>query len=164
MESNHTNSFNIDKENNVILVEKTFLAPLEVVWDAWTKSDLLDQWWAPQPWKAVTKNMSFTEGGQWLYCMEGPEGEKTWGKAMYNNIRIYDSFDAVDVFTDGEGIENYELPTLLWKTSFKESYDKTIVTVKIKFDSYADLDKIMEMGFKEGFEGALGNLEEFLEQ
>lgn len=164
MESNNSNTFNIDKENNIIGVEKTFLAPLEVVWDAWTKSEILDQWWAPRPWKAVTKDMSFTEGGQWVYCMEGPEGQSTWAKSVFNNIRIYDSFDAVDVFIDEGEIENHELPTLLWKISFKESYDKTIVTIKLKLDSYADVDKIMEMGFKEGFEAALGNLEELLKQ
>jgi uncharacterized protein YndB with AHSA1/START domain len=164
MESNHTNSFSIDKATNTILVEKTFLAPLESVWDAWTKRDSLDQWWAPKPWKAITKTMDFREGGHWLYCMEGPEGERSWGKAIFKSIKKYNNFEVVDTFTDESGKENYELPTLHWKISFKESYSKTIVTIKIKCDSYSDIEKIMEMGFKEGFESALGNLEEFLEQ
>lgn len=164
MESNHSADFDIDRENKVIRVQKTYAAPLEKVWDAWTKREIIDQWWAPKPWKAVTKTMDFREGGQWLYCMEGPRGEQSWGKATFKSINNLNSFEVVDRFSDENGIDNNELPTLYWKITFKTIDTKTVVTTEIKFDTLSDLDKILEMGFKEGFEGGLGNLEEYLEK
>ncbi|MDZ7624970.1 MAG: SRPBCC domain-containing protein [Ignavibacteriaceae bacterium] len=59
--------FIVDKQNNKVKVTREFAAPLSKVWAAWTQSELLDQWWAPKPWKAKTKEMEFKEGGHWLY-------------------------------------------------------------------------------------------------
>ena len=61
--------FSVNKENNTINVKRVFAAALPLVWDAYTNSEILDQWWAPKPWKARTKTMDFREGGHWLYAM-----------------------------------------------------------------------------------------------
>ncbi|HYG14458.1 MAG TPA: SRPBCC domain-containing protein, partial [Bacteroidia bacterium] len=76
MKNNLLMDFNVDKANRKIKVTREFAAPLSQVWEAWTNSQVLDQWWAPKPWKAKTKTMNFTEGGYWLYAMVGPEGEE----------------------------------------------------------------------------------------
>ena len=39
-------------------VVRHFDADLPLVWDAWTKKDLLDEWWAPKPYKARTKSIA----------------------------------------------------------------------------------------------------------
>ena len=71
-----------DASNKKLKIERAFDAPVETVWKAWTQSDLLDQWWAPRPWKANTKSMDFREGGTTLVCMRAP---KEWGGMdMYN--------------------------------------------------------------------------------
>ena len=75
--------FIIDKENNTITVSREFAAELPLVWDAYTKSEMLDQWWAPKPWKARTKSMDFREGGFWHYAMVGPNGEEHWAFINY---------------------------------------------------------------------------------
>ncbi len=59
-----------------LIVTRIFDAPVNKVWHAWTDSAELDKWWAPKPWKAVTKQFNFSEGGHWLYAMQGPDGEK----------------------------------------------------------------------------------------
>ena len=79
-------NFVVDKENNKINVEREFDAPPDLVWSAWTESELLDQWWAPEPWKAETQSMNFTEGGYWHYAMVGPDGERHYGRADYKTI------------------------------------------------------------------------------
>jgi uncharacterized protein YndB with AHSA1/START domain len=71
-------NFQIDKEKKQIHVDRSFAAPLELVWAAWTEPDILDQWWAPKPYKTVTKSMNFSVGGRWLYYMLSPQGEKHW--------------------------------------------------------------------------------------
>jgi uncharacterized protein YndB with AHSA1/START domain len=64
--------FVVNKDNNNIKISREFAANISLVWDAYTKSDILDKWWAPKPWKARTKKMDFREGGSWLYAMVGP--------------------------------------------------------------------------------------------
>ncbi|HYW97118.1 MAG TPA: SRPBCC domain-containing protein [Bacteroidales bacterium] len=78
--------FNIDKANNKVLVKKEFAASPAFLWAAWTESRLLDQWWAPKPWKAGTKTMDFSEGGSWIYAMTSPEGEEHWSRNDYLKI------------------------------------------------------------------------------
>jgi PhnB protein len=58
--------FSVNKENNTILVKREFAANLDLVWDAWTKPELLDRWWAPKPYKTETRSMDFREGGHWV--------------------------------------------------------------------------------------------------
>ena len=82
-----------DLEEKTILVSRTFTAPLEKVWRAYTESELLEQWWAPKPWKAETKSMHFSVGGYWLYAMVGPENEKHWGRMDYTAITPHLSFE-----------------------------------------------------------------------
>jgi uncharacterized protein YndB with AHSA1/START domain len=162
MEHDILSNFIIDKEDNRILVEVTFSAPTETVWNAWTQREWLDQWWAPKPWKAITKTMDFKEGGYWLYYMEGPNGERTWSKADFKNIDILKGFKAIDTFCDENGLSNPELPKLYWRLSFTPMAKKTKVEVEVRFGTLSDLEKIIEMGFKEGFIAALDNLEERL--
>ncbi len=62
--------FIVNKENNTVNVKREFAADLQLVWDAWTKPELLDQWWAPKPYQTKTISMDFREGGMWLYYMD----------------------------------------------------------------------------------------------
>ena len=77
---NHNNQTTITKDlaNKKIIVTREFDAPIEDVWKAWTERNILDEWWAPKPWKARTKSMEFKPGGRWLYAMVGPNGEEHW--------------------------------------------------------------------------------------
>lgn len=164
MENNPAVDFSIDREFYTITVKKTFLASVERVWDAWTLAEELDQWWAPKPWKAVTKTMDFKEGGFWLYSMEGPKGEQSWGKARYQHIDKLRKFEVIDTFCDENGVDDPALPTLHWTTNFDAVDNKTLVTAEVAFDTLVDLEKILEMGFKEGFIAALGNLDEYFKR
>lgn len=157
-------NFLADKENKKITVEREFAAPRNIVWDAWTKSEILDQWWAPKPWKSETKSQDFSEGGKWLYAMVGPEGEKHWAIFEYQSIKPRDSYSGMDAFGDENGNINSELPRMSWTNTFTDKGDTTMVNCEIRFEKAEDLEKIIEMGFKEGFTMGLGNLDEWLEQ
>lgn len=149
---------------NKLLIIREFDGTPEKVWKAWTESNLLEAWWAPKPWKAKTKTMDFREGGHWLYYMEGPDGEKQWSRMDYQTIIPNKSFTAIDAFCDGEGNITGDLPSMKWKNEFAATATGTKVTVEITFSSEADLEKIIEMGFKEGFTAAHNNLDELLAQ
>ncbi len=151
-----------DAANKKLFIVREFDAPLDQVWKAWTESNLLDNWWAPKPWKARTKTMNFTEGGFWLYCMEGPNGEKQWSRADYKTIVPNKSYTAVDCFCDENGNMSNDFPQMSWKNEFSEANGVTKVSIEITFDSEESLNKVVEMGFKEGFTAAHRNLDELL--
>ena len=145
-------------------VVRHFDADLPLVWDAWTKKDLLDEWWALKPYKARTKSMDFREGGMWMYCMEGPAGDQQWCRADFISITPQENFSMDEGFCDANGNITKEIAPMHWKVYFKSSGDGTEVKVDISFASEEELKKIVEMGFKEGFTAAHGNLDELLQQ
>jgi uncharacterized protein YndB with AHSA1/START domain len=151
-----------DLANKKIKVAREFDAPVEQVWKAWTEPQLLDQWWAPRPWKAVTKSMDLRPGGMWLYYMLGPEGDRQYCKVDYETITPNKFFSGTDAFCDENGNTTNEFPTMHWDISFTPSGNTTKVEVEITFASQEDLNKIVEMGFKEGFAAAHTNLDELL--
>lgn len=162
MNSNLLFDFSVDKENKTIHVKKEFGAGLNLVWDAWTKSELLDQWWAPKPYRVKTKSMDFREGGVWLYAMVSPENEAHWCRADYKTIDPLKNFSALDAFCDESGAINEAFPRSLWTNSFTGNEDRTTVNIAITYTELSDLEKIIEMGFKEGFTMGLSNLDELL--
>jgi len=151
-----------DLANKKVLVIREFDAPLDQVWEAWTQSELLDLWWAPKPWKAETKSMDFREGGTWLYCMVGPDGPGSWCRADFQTIIPHKSFTGLDAFCDESGNLNKDFPVMHWQVDFSKTGAGTKVRVEITYSSVADLEKILELGFEEGFTSALGNLDELL--
>ena len=153
-------NFVVNKQNSKVSVTREFAAPLAKVWAAWTQSELLDQWWAPKPWKTKTKKMEFKVGGHWLYAMLGPEGEEHWCRADFKSISPNKSFIVSEGFCDPNGKITTDFPIAYWHCQFSESSNKTIVQIEISYDSLADLEKYMELGFQEGFTSALGNLDE----
>lgn len=154
--------FAVNKANNTITVKREFAAELPVVWDAFTKSEILDQWWAPRPWKARTKVMDFREGGSWLYAMVGPEGEEHWSFINYETIQPQKSFSGIDGFSDADGNINTEFPQSKWENSFQGNGDETLVTIQVVYDDLAQLETIIQMGFKEGLTMAMEGLDELL--
>lgn len=155
-------NFSVDKENKKIRVEREFAADLDRVWAAWTKSELLDQWWAPKPCKAVTKSMDFSDGGTWLYAMILPDGTEHWCRVDYSNIKESESFSNLNGFCDEDGNINTDFERSFWTNTFKQQSGSTIVNIEIAYKELVDLEKILEMGFKEGFTAGLENLDTLL--
>jgi uncharacterized protein YndB with AHSA1/START domain len=151
-----------DMEAKTIRVEREFDAPVEKVWRAWTDSSMLDQWWAPHPWRAETKSMDFRPGGFWLYCMRGPANESHWARVDYQTIEKLKHFEAMDSFCDENGIKTSALPSMNWRNDFQGMSDSTKVIVNISFDKEADIRTLLEMGFEQGFTSAMDNLDELL--
>lgn len=92
--------------------------------------------------------------------MVGPAGEEHWALADYKSITATTNFTFLDAFCDNEGNINRNLPRSDWNVDFAESGDSTIVHIEIKHQELSDVEKLIEMGFKEGFTMALENLDE----
>tara|TARA_R110002020_G_C16226767_1_gene768040 strand:+ start:845 stop:1348 length:504 start_codon:yes stop_codon:yes gene_type:complete len=162
MNSNLLFDFSLNKENKTIHIKREFDANLELVWQAWTTAELLNQWWAPKPYHIETKSLDLSVGGMWLYAMVSPKDEKMWCKAVYKNIETTKLLSWLDAFCDESGKENTIKPRSLWTNNFSENNDITTVNITLKHDKLEDIETMIEMGFKEGLTMALGNLDELL--
>jgi uncharacterized protein YndB with AHSA1/START domain len=152
--------FTVDKTAKTVFVTKEFDASRQLVWDAFTKQELLDQWWAPQPWKSRTKEMNFKEGGHRFYAMVGPEGQEHWSLQTYTSITPTTNFKMNNAFADKDG--NPDLPGSNWDLTFSEENGTTKVSIIIKNDSLERMEKMIEMGFQGGFTMTLNYLETLL--
>lgn len=162
MNKNLLFDFTADKQNNTILISRQFDADLALVWEAWTNPEILDQWWAPKPFQTRTKSMDFRDGGMWLYAMIGPDATEHWCRADYQKIALHHSYSAHDAFCDENSVINTSFPRALWNNTFTEQGGTTTVDIVIQYEQLSDLEKIIELGFKEGFSMALENLDQYL--
>lgn len=151
-----------DYANKKVLVKCQYYATLPVVWDAHTNPLIMEKWFAPQPFKAVTKSVDFRVGGHWLYYMLSPEGEKFWGITHYKKIVINEMLEVVDGFCDENGKIDETLPQAGWTYHFTEGHEATTVDICIAFPDEDAMKTTLDMGFEEGFKQALGQLRELI--
>ncbi len=156
------NETNFETKGSQLIVTRTFMAPLALVWRAWTEPELLDQWWAPKPWKSQTSHMEFKMGGYRLYAMVGPQGEKHVGRTDYLSIIVNHSFSGKDSFCDAAGNVNPELPVAKFSNQFTGEGDQTVVRVVTQYGSEEELQQVIKMGMKEGLSMAYENLDQLL--
>ena len=152
--------FTVDKAAKTVFITREFDADLSLVWDAFTKAEILDQWVAPKPWTSKTKFMHFKVGGRRFYAMVSPEGQERWAIQEFTSISPKSNFKMYNAFADKD--ENPELPGSEWEYNFSEQSGKTKVSITIYNESLARLEKMIEMGFKEGYAMSIKNLEELL--
>ena len=152
--------FIVDKAKKMVYITEEFAAERDLVWDAYTKPELLDQWWAPKPFASRTKAMDFKEGGRRFYAMVSPEGNERWAVQKYTSITPKTDFKFFNAFADE--IENPELPGSDWHLNFSEQDGRTTVRISIYNESLERLERMVAMGFKEGSAAQLENLKELL--
>lgn len=162
MKSVLTFDFEVDKINNQIHVKREFAADVPLVWQAWTTSEMLDQWWAPRPYETKTISLDFKEGGRWFYAMISPEGEKHYCVADYSSIEEHKIFKHLDAFCDENQVLNTQMPRTQWTSQFDANGDNTLVSLTMQYQKLEDLENIIAMGFKEGFTMAMDNLDQYI--
>ena len=73
-------------------------------------------------------------------------------------------FTAFDGFCDESGAINESMPQMQWLTAFAAAGETTKVRVTLTFETLEELNKLVELGFKEGYSMAHSNLDELLAQ
>lgn len=153
-----------DLPGKTVIVTREFNAPLEKVWRAFSEREILDQWWAPKPFKLETKTQEFKPGGIWHFAMINPNGDRYWWRVTYDAITPLRS-----VTTSGSGPcdenANFSGPIPLMQriTEFTATPTGTMVSITIKFEDEAHLKKMVEGGMLSGTTAVFYNLDELLE-
>ena len=159
MSNNLLFDFSVDIAAKTVYITREFNAGQALVWDAFTKAELLDQWSAPAPMRAKTKYMNFEVGGRRFYAMISPNGEERWSVQEFTSITPKTNFKVYNTFADKD--ENRELPGSDWDYNFSEQNGLTKVHITIFNESFERMEKLLE-GFKIAFTMTLKNLEDLL--
>lgn len=162
MKNNLHFDFIADKEKNTLTIRREFLAGRQLVWDCYTKSELLDRWFAPKPLTTKTKSMDFREGGHWHYAMVEPNGTEYWGYTAYLKIKLIDYYIASDAFSNAEGEINKDLPLAEWLVTFTDKGENALVETIVTYKSLSDLEAVIQMGMEQGMTATLEKLDELL--
>ncbi len=122
--------------NQDFVITRTFNAPRELVFKAWTQRDRLMQWFGPKGFTMTTATLDFRPGGIFHYCLRSPDGKEMWGKFVYREIVPPEKIVLVNSFSDAAGnLTRHPMsPTwpreMLSTTTFTEHDGKTTITLR----------------------------------
>ena len=119
-----------------LVITRVFDAPRELVWQAFTESSRLAQWWGPMGCTMQVHSLELRPGGVFQYAMRSPDGHVEWGRFVYRDIQAPERMVFVNSFCDEKGtiIRAPFSPTwpleILNTVTFTETNGKTTVTLR----------------------------------
>jgi uncharacterized protein YndB with AHSA1/START domain len=141
-----------DETNRTLTLKKVFEAPIELVWEAWTNSDHIMQWWAPPGMKINMVIHEFKVGGKWKYSMPMPDGNQFISEGTYLEIEEYKKIvTTADFKPMTEGVELH--------VSFEADGDKTNFTFSVIHATEEYCKAQEKMGFYNGWGSTLNRME-----
>ncbi|MBU5348670.1 SRPBCC domain-containing protein [Paenibacillus lautus] len=164
-----TNKMITRVEGQVIVLERVFNAPRELVFKVFSDGEHLKQWWGPRGWDITVSDMDFRPGGQWHYCMKCLDqnqgdfyGMESWGKSVYQEIDEPEKIVYIDYFSDAEGNIAEGMPATTVTMTFEELDGKTKLVNRGVYESAEALQSVIDMGMEEGITQTWDRLEEYL--
>ena len=154
------------------VIARTFDAPRERVWRAWSERARLMQWFGPKGFKMPAAKIDFRPGGTFHYCMEAPNGDEMWGKFAYREIAAPERIVFVNCFSDEDGgLTRHPLSPdwpleMLSTITFAEQEGRTTVTVRWVPLNATDAERrTFEAGrasMEQGWSGTMDQLADYL--
>ena len=86
-----------------LVIERMFNASPELVWQMWTEPEHLMRWWGPDTFTSPECQIDLRVGGKYLFCMQGPDGERIYSTGIYKEIVPYERIAYTDYFSDADG-------------------------------------------------------------
>lgn len=152
--------------NKEIVITRTFEAPREKVWQAWTTPDEIEQWWGPHGFTTRVDELNFQPDGKFTYVMLDKDENEYPSSGIFKEIVEGEKIVATDEFGDSNNNEQAApegLPTgMVNTTSFEEDGNQTKISISIIHQSAEDRKKHEEMGVVDGFNQQLDKLGEHL--
>ncbi|MFN4214322.1 SRPBCC domain-containing protein [Exiguobacterium sp.] len=153
-------------EGNTLVVERSFNAPRELVFEAFSTPAHLEAWWGPAGWKTEIRTFEFEPGGTWHYgmtCVDPEQGDafgmESWGKATYLEIVHHSRIVYVDAFADEAGNVNPDFPVMTITNEFLDIPGGTLLVSRSEFTDAEALKQVVELGAVEGFSSQLDRLD-----
>lgn len=144
-----------DLAKRVLTLKKTFDAPIELVWEAWTQPEHIAQWWGPKGTSLKVVEHNFKVGGKWKYVMPMPNGSEFISEGEYSEIEKHKKIVTSANFRPmTEGVEI--------RAIFEKSGDKTNFTFSVVHPTEEYCRQQEKMGFYNGWGSAFDRLAAFV--
>ena len=134
----------------VLVIERLFDAPRELVFKAYTEPERLARWWGPADWTLPVCTIDLRPGGRWHYGMRGPHGEESWGLGLYHEVSPPSRLVYTDAFSDAQGNVNERMPKTRITVDFVDEGARTRIVSRSEYSSAADLETVLAMGVEQG--------------
>ncbi len=147
----------MSKENRTLTIERTFNAPLQLVWDAWTRPEHIIKWWGPKGMDTKVEVHDFKVGGHWKYIMKMPDGRDFIAEGQYKEIEApIKLVTTADFRPMTEGV--------VLEVILEEKGDQTQFTFNVVHQTEEYCKQQEAMGFYNGWGSTFDRLEELLTQ
>ncbi|WP_341225593.1 SRPBCC domain-containing protein [uncultured Arcticibacterium sp.] len=141
--------------NRTISINRTFNAPIELVWEAWTQAEHIAKWWSPKGIETKVIEHDFSVGGKWKYIMPMPNGQEFTAEGQYTEIvKLKKIISSANFRPMTEGVEIQSL--------FKENGDKTDFTFNVIHPTEEYKIQQEKMGIMNGWGSVFNRLDELL--
>ena len=140
-----------------LILSRFIKAPRARVYAAWTKPELLTQWFAPLPWRTPRAELDVRAGGSNLVVMCGPDGEEFPNRGIYLEVVPNEKLVLTDAYT--ADWEPSEKPFMTLILTFADEDGGTRYTARVLHWSVADREAHEKMGFHPGWNQATDQLE-----
>jgi uncharacterized protein YndB with AHSA1/START domain len=141
---------------NQIVLTRVFNAPRTLVFDAFTKPELLKRWFGPRGWLLETCEVDLKVGGHFRFVLRGPEGDHMGMRGTYRHIDAPCRSVHIESFDDLPG----EAEVM---TELTERERKTVLTATITYASAEIRDAVIKSGMEHGAAESYDRLAELLE-
>jgi uncharacterized protein YndB with AHSA1/START domain len=144
-----------DLAKRTLSIKKTFDAPIDLVWEAWTQPEHIAQWWGPKGMSIQIIYHDFKVGGKWKYVMPMPNGSEFISEGEYSEIIKFQKIITSANFRPmTEGVEIRVL--------FEKKGEKTDFIFSVVHPTEEYCRQQEKMGFYNGWGSTLNRLEEFV--
>ncbi|MBD1382236.1 SRPBCC family protein [Metabacillus arenae] len=169
--NNATTNLKTKAEGRVLIMERIFDAPRDLVFKAFSEPERLANWWGPRGWQTENRKFEFKPNGVWHYCMKCIDknqgewyGQESWGKAVYHEIVVPEKIVYTDSFADEEGNAVDGMPETQITMEFVEHEGKTKLISRSQYVSIEALQQVLDMGVVEGSASHYDCLDEHLKE
>jgi len=145
-------------KSNEIRLTRSYDAPVQTVWDAWTVLDQVKKWWGPRGFTITTHSKDLRSDGHWRYTMHGPDG------VDYPNVTTYFVVEPCKKLVYDHGATDDSPPLFRVTVTFTEANGKTTMDMSMAFataDVAAASAKFIK---KAGGESTWDRLAEYLDE
>jgi uncharacterized protein YndB with AHSA1/START domain len=145
-----------DPGTQEIVITRTFDAPRDVVFKAFTDADAVRQWWGLNSTETVIDQLEARPGGRWRFVERERDGNEYGFHGVYHDLQPPERI----VYTfEYEGMPGH----VLLETVVLEDQDgRTLMTDTSVFQSVADRDGMLQSGMETGAAESYGRLDDYL--
>ena len=138
-----------------IVLTRVFDAPRHLVFDAFSKPELLKRWFGPRGWSLVTCEVDLRVGGGFRFILRGPDGSNMGMRGVYREIVPPERSVHMESFDDYPGESQVT-------AVFAEHDGKTILTATVLYPSKEVRDIVLKSGMEHGAAESYDKLAELL--